>query len=184
MIFGVPAWLEEEGRGEGKGRGRGEGKGRGRGEGKEQRAESRELRAVARGKPPEASGKQLTARGKEQRAESRELREVARGKPEECGNAGMHECVNKDGTGGQYARGKPPSARGMPPGARGKPLTARGQPPVARDRGHPPEVEFDVFHRANLPEMGEVCTGNRGTEQVNQSHQLNSNTVPLATFTC
>ena len=82
-------------------------------------------------------GKKQRAESREQRAEGRELRAVARGKP-------------------LTARSQQPAARGKPPMTRGKTLTARGQPPVARDRGHPPEVEYDVFHRAKLPEMGEV----------------------------
>jgi hypothetical protein len=42
-------------------------------------------------------------------------------------------------------------ARSQPPAARGKPL-------VARDRGHPPEAQYDSFHRANRTKTREVRT--------------------------
>jgi hypothetical protein len=182
MIFGVPAWLEQE---------------KPLPTSPKERGEER-----SRGKPSVASGKPPAARGKPLVVGSR--KPVARGKPPE-----------EDGNRGPYARGMPPIARGKPLTARGKPPMTRGMPPaardkpdVARDRGHPPEVEYDVFHRAKLPEkgevwkkvgrrktvvcgrvplglgcakaklpeMGEVWNGSKGIEQVNHSHQLNRKT--------
>jgi hypothetical protein len=63
---------------------------------------------------------------------------------------GVPAWLEEEGRGEGKGKSQPLKARGQPPAARGK-------PPKARDRGHPPEVEYNGFHRVKLPEMGEVC---------------------------
>jgi hypothetical protein len=97
---------------------------------------------------------------------------LARGTPVEGRgrDQGKEQC--QDRAKGPYARGKPPAANSLVISTREEErsatfradcnrflpvfgMTARGKSQTTR--GHPPGTKYDAFHRAKLPEMGEIC---------------------------